>query len=135
MSEFILDSRLENDCFILHDSEQFFVLLMNNCLVPWFILVPKTSKTEWFELDEPMQKVINTQINQLSEFIKTEYSVDKLNIAAIGNIVSQMHIHVIGRYKTDAYWPGVVWGAEQKETYNEENVKEIKIKLKSILEL
>lgn len=135
MSEFKLDHRLENDCYRIAESEQFIVLLMNNRLVPWFILVPKTSETELYELDRTMQMAIMERTNQLSQFIKKEYEVDKLNIGAIGNIVKQMHIHVIGRYKSDAYWPGVVWGASQKEAYDEENVAQIKMKLKSILEL
>ena len=135
MMSFKLDPRLQNDCFIMNDSEQFFILLMNNSLVPWFILVPKTDKTELYELDKDTQAAIQDKINLLSEFIKQEYQVDKLNIAAIGNIVQQMHVHIIGRYKSDAYWPGVVWGGSEKETYDKKNVVQIKMKLKSILEL
>lgn len=135
MTEFILDQRLKNDCFVLYESEQFLVLLMNNCLVPWFILVPKTTKTELYELDEVTQTAIQAKINQISCFIKTEYKVDKLNVAAIGNVVSQMHIHIIGRYKTDAYWPDVVWGASEKEEYRMENVEQIRLQLQTILEL
>ena len=135
MISFELDPRLQNDCFILNESERFFILLMNNSLVPWFILVPKTDKTELYELDKDTQAAIQDKINLLSEFIKQEYQVDKLNIAAIGNIVQQMHVHIIGRYKSDIYWPGVVWGGSEKETYDKKNVEQIKMKLKSILEL
>ncbi len=135
MTPFKLDERLNNDSFILSESEQFYLLLMNNALVPWFILVPKTDKTELYELDHLQQRQVMSLINRLSDFIRQEYPIDKLNIASIGNIVNQLHIHIIGRYKTDAYWPGVVWGAEQKKQYKQKNVNNLKMKLKSILEI
>ncbi len=135
MSEFKLDQRLKNDCFILDESENFILLLLNNTLVPWFILVPKTDKTELYELDESLQQQIICLINQISIFIKQEYPVDKLNIATIGNIVEQLHIHVIGRFKNDPYWPGVVWGREPKEPYAQKSVNIIQKQLKAILEI
>jgi len=135
MKEFKLDARLENDCFLLSESEQFCVLLMNNSLVPWFILVPKTDKTELYELEDDMRVQTFDVINQLSTFVKNEFTPDKLNVAAIGNIVSQMHIHIIGRYKTDIYWPGVVWGAKQKEVYLDDEVNIIKKSLNKVLVL
>ncbi len=135
MTPFKLDERLKNDCYILSESAQFYLLLLNNALVPWFILVPKTDKTELYELDVLMQQQIMSLINHLSDFIRQEYPIDKLNIATIGNIVSQLHIHIIGRYKTDPFWPGVVWGAEPKEKYAQKTVNKLKMKLKSILEI
>ncbi|NOQ78942.1 MAG: HIT domain-containing protein [Gammaproteobacteria bacterium] len=135
MTNFKLDSRLANDCFILAESEQFVFLLMNNSLVPWFILVPKTDKTELHELDTITQTLVFNAINKISDFISNEFKPDKLNVAAIGNIVKQMHIHIIARYKTDAYWPGVVWGASEKQAYESVEVDKIKEKLNNILEL
>ena len=135
MTEFKLDQRLQNDCFILSESEQFVVLLMNNSLVPWFILVPKTDKTELYQLDQAIQFKILDMTNQLSKYISEEFKPDKLNVAAIGNIVNQMHIHIIGRYKSDAYWPGVVWGGSEKIAYQPSEAERIKIQLKSILEM
>ena len=135
MTEFKLDQRLRNDCFILSESEQCVVLLMNNSLVPWFILVPKTDKTELYQLDQAMQSKILDMTNQLSKFISEEFKPDKLNVATIGNIVNQMHIHIIGRYKSDAYWPGVVWGGSEKTVYQASEAEKIKIQLKSILEI
>ncbi len=135
MSEFKLDQRLKNDCFILDESENFILLLLNNALVPWFILVPKTDKTELYELDESLQQQIMSLINQISTYIKQEYLVDKLNIATIGNIVEQLHIHIIGRFKTDPYWPGVIWGREPKQPYAQKNVNIIQKQLKPILEI
>jgi diadenosine tetraphosphate (Ap4A) HIT family hydrolase len=133
MTQFKLDQRLQDDCFILSESEQFLVLLMNNSLLPWFILVPKTKQTELYHLDKEMQTHVFGLINQLSDFIDNEFKPDKLNIATIGNIVSQMHIHIIGRFKSDVYWPGVVWGGKQKKNYDEQEVKKIKYHLNSVL--
>jgi len=135
MSEFVLDERLQNDCFILAESGQFFVLLMNNSLVPWFILVPKTDKCELYQLGASMQTKVNDMINQLSKFVSNEFKTDKLNVAAIGNIVNQLHIHIVGRYKSDVFWPGVVWGANEKKVYTQTEVNKIKLGLNSILEI
>ena len=135
MSEFKLDQQLKKDCFILDESENFILLLLNNALVPWFIVVPKTDKIELYELDEVLQQQIISLINQISTFIKQEYTVDKLNIATIGNMVEQLHIHIIGRFKTDPYWPGVVWGREAKKSYAQKNVNIIQKQLKAILEI
>lgn len=135
MKKFKLDPRLKNDCFILSESEQFLVLLMNNSLVPWFILVPKTDKTELYELDQAMHTQVFNTIRQISEFITDEFKPDKLNVAAIGNIVSQMHIHIVGRYKSDVYWPGVVWGATEKQVYSVADANRMRIVLNSVLEL
>ncbi len=135
MNHFKLDSRLENDCFILSESEQFVLLLMNNSLVPWFILVPKTDKTELYELDTTTQTQIFSAINKISDVINSEFKPDKLNVAAIGNIVIQMHIHIIARYKTDAYWPGVVWGMSEKKAYESFEVKKLTLVFTNILEL
>ncbi|MCW8931949.1 MAG: HIT family protein [Gammaproteobacteria bacterium] len=134
MKNFKLDTRLQNDCFILSESDSFFVLLMNNSLVPWFILVPKTDKTELCDLDETMHAQVFSMTQQISRFVLDEFKPDKLNVAAIGNIVEQMHIHIVGRYKSDVYWPAVVWGATEKEGYNELDVKKIKNLLNKVLE-
>ncbi len=139
MSEFKLDPRLANDCYIINESEGFYLLLLNNARVPWFILVPKTDKTELYELDKQLQQQIMSLINRISAFIKQEYQVDKLNIATLGNMVKQLHIHIIGRFQSDPYWPGVVWGREQKQQstqkHTPKNINNIKMKLKSILEI
>lgn len=135
MKNFKLDSRLKNDCFIISESEHFVFLLMNNSLVPWFILVPKTDKTELYELDTATQAQVFSAMNKISDFISNEFRPDKLNVAAIGNIVNQMHIHIIARYKTDTYWPGVVWGASEKKAYESVEVEKIREKLNNILAL
>jgi diadenosine tetraphosphate (Ap4A) HIT family hydrolase len=125
MDDFKLDTRLQEDCYILSDTGDFIILLMNNSLVPWFILVPKIDKTELYQLDVEMQHKCFDQVNNISKFISNEYKPDKLNVAAIGNIVKQLHIHVVGRFEYDHYWPGVVWGNDQKKIYTQEQVDHV----------
>lgn len=134
MDNFKLDKRLENDCFILGELTCSLLLLMNNSLVPWFILVPRVTKHELYELEKDTQIKILEEINLVSKFVKKEFSVEKLNVAAIGNIVKQLHIHIIGRESSDFCWPNVVWGAEGKKSYSETAVSKIETSLKTYLD-
>ena len=102
------------------------VILMNNKVAPWFVLVPKVvGVSELYELDAETQGKLLNEINNLSKFIKDHFSVDKLNVAAIGNIVKQLHIHVVARTENDYCWPGVVWGTDFSESYRDEEVNEL----------
>jgi diadenosine tetraphosphate (Ap4A) HIT family hydrolase len=118
MKSFQLDSQLQKDCIVLGELEHSLLLLMNNALLPWFILVPKTDKTELYELASDVQAGVWAEVNAVSKFVKNEFAVDKLNVAAIGNVVKQLHIHVIGRKHDDFCWPGVVWGRAEKAPYD-----------------
>ena len=118
---FELDPRLANDTFEVCDYLDCKILVMNNATVPWFIIVPFTTKTEWYELDDSVQYNINKIINKLSKFIKVQYSSDKLNVATIGNVVKQMHIHVVGRFEDDPAWPAPVWGNLEAKEYSLES--------------
>jgi diadenosine tetraphosphate (Ap4A) HIT family hydrolase len=112
-----LDERLRNDCFELLQLGFCRVLLMNNASLPWFILVPDTEKIEICELSADQQAALWDEVNRIAAFVRSNYRIDKLNIAAIGNVVSQLHIHVVGRRQDDYCWPGVVWGAEGASRY------------------
>jgi len=118
MTDFRLDPRLDSDCIILGETWLSLLLMMDNSLVPWFILVPRRNETELFELDKGDQLALLEEINLLSGFLKNSCKAEKLNVAAIGNIVRQLHVHVIGRNSTDFRWPNVVWGAEEKTPYS-----------------
>lgn len=131
MKNFQLDPQLQKDCIVLGELERSLLLLMNNALLPWFILVPKTDKTELYELADDVQAGVWAEINAVSKFVKDEFCIDKLNVAAIGNVVQQLHIHVIGRQHEDYCWPGVVWGRSEKTPYTKEAIKHIIAKLKN----
>lgn len=125
MNNFELDPRLASDCLVLGMLNTSLLLLMNNSLVPWFILVPETTGTELTDLPPAEQAELLEQVNQVSGFIKDNFDISKLNIAAIGNIVSQLHVHVVGRDPSDYCWPNVVWGSKQREPYTDWRVEEI----------
>ena len=129
MKNFQLDAQLQQDCIVLGELQHSLLLLMNNALVPWFILVPKTDKTELYELEDDVRAGVWEEINAISKFVNDEFCVDKLNVAAIGNVVQQLHIHVIGRQHEDYCWPGVVWGRPEKTPYKKEAVDHIMAKL------
>ena len=122
-----LDQRLQKDCYFLGALNGHGLLLSRNAYFPWFILVPDTKEIEFYKLDWELQISILDLINKLSNFIEKHFSVDKLNIATIGNVVPQMHIHIVGRSKKDPCWPGVVWGCDQFKYYDEgfvDNIRE-----------
>jgi len=126
MNSFTLDPRLANDCIVLGEMRLSLLLLLKNALAPWFILVPRRDQTEIFELDREDQVALLEEINLLSGFVKQRAGVEKLNVAAIGNVVKQLHVHVIGRNSGDFCWPNVVWGRPEKTPYTEEDIREIK---------
>ena len=125
MNNFELDARLARDCLVLGKLNISLLLLMNNKLVPWFILVPQASEIEITDLSQSDQSDLLEEINLLAGFIKENFAVSKLNIAAIGNIVSQLHVHIVGRDPADYCWPDVVWGASERKPYTAERVNEI----------
>ena len=131
---FQLDPRLANDCYQLAESEHSLWLLLNNRYFPWFIVVPKTQCTELYQLTKGQQDQLQNETNLISDFISTHFDCDKLNVASIGNIVKQMHIHIIARTESDPCWPGVVWGTSFKQAYERDAALEIQSKLKQFCE-
>lgn len=123
---FKLDKRLKNDTHLLLDRECCLILLHKNATIPWIIIVPKTEVIEVFDLPEDMQGSLNMMTKRISAYFKEQYNSEKMNIAAIGNIVSQLHIHVISRKEGDACWPDVVWGNEYVFTkYSQDHIDSI----------
>lgn len=121
-----LHPQLQADTYTLGQIDSSTLLLHKNALIPWFILVPDTNENEIFKLDTPHQTQVNNAINQLANFIESHFKTDKLNIATIGNIVPQLHIHIIGRFTHDFCWPSPVWGQTESAEYNEEDLQNIK---------
>lgn len=130
---FEIDPRLRRDCHILGRTGDSFVLLMDNALFPWIILVPVTEHSEFHELGQEQQLQLLQQINRVSNFILKEFDVTKINTACIGNIVRQLHIHLIGRHELDACWPGVVWGTEHRRARDMKQVKDIQRQMQRAL--
>ena len=110
-ASFKLHPQLQQDCISLGHFELCQLLMMNDSQYPWFILVPKIADIkEIYQLSKKNRQLLAEESNYLAENLAQLYTPDKLNIAAIGNLVPQLHIHHIARYQTDIAWPAPVWG-------------------------
>lgn len=108
---FELHTQLVKDCVEVGDLPLCRVLLMNDAQYPWLILVPRRAEiTELFELPHIDQQQLLDEISHVSSTLAGHYRADKMNIAALGNVVAQLHVHIIARFKNDAAWPRPVWG-------------------------
>ncbi|QDV52826.1 HIT domain-containing protein [Gimesia fumaroli] len=121
-----LDDRLQADCQQISELSESTLLLMNNALVDWFILVPRCEEIELTNLSFEQQTAIFKEVNLVARFIQQTLAPDKLNIATLGNVVSQLHIHVIGRKQSDPYWPAPVWGQAESRAYTNSDITKIK---------
>lgn len=109
---FAVHPQLERDTFFVVDLELCRVLFMNNCLFPWTVLVPRVEQMrEITDLPGALRHLLIDEISHVSRAMQTLFAPDKLNIAALGNQVPQLHVHVIARMVSDAAWPNPVWGA------------------------
>ena len=126
-----LHERLKKDCHLLGNFELCWLLLLDDTNYPWFILVPMREQvTEIHQLTENDQQQLLKESMNFSRCLEDVFQPDKLNIAALGNVVPQLHIHHIARYKNDACWPAPVWGAVKAIPYDEDRLAEITAKLK-----
>ncbi|GAB3513657.1 HIT family protein [Pseudoxanthomonas daejeonensis] len=109
---FELDPRLAADSAFVADGPLSQVRLIDDTRFPWLVLVPRVAgATEWIDLDGSQQRLLLAELNQVSQLLRGEPGVEKLNIGALGNIVRQLHVHVVGRHAGDPAWPGPVWGS------------------------
>lgn len=94
------------------------VRLMDDANYPWLVLVPRVDgAVEWFDLDEAARHRLLDEVAHASNALRALHSPDKLNIAALGNVVAQLHVHVVARRRDDAAWPRPVWGAATPRAY------------------
>ncbi len=125
-----LHPQLKKDCIQLGEFTLCSLLLLNDANYPWFILLPnRAGITEIHHLSEIDQQQLMTESMFFSQCLEQVFQADKLNIAALGNVVPQLHIHHIARFTTDACWPAPVWGAVSPIAYNEAQLKNIKKQL------
>jgi diadenosine tetraphosphate (Ap4A) HIT family hydrolase len=108
---FTLDARLERDTIAVAESPLSLLRLFNDERYFWVVLVPKVANvSEWFELAEPLQKTLMDEALACGKVIGAQPGNHKVNMGALGNIVRQLHVHVLGRHEGDPAWPGPVWG-------------------------
>jgi len=108
---FQLHAKLNQDCINLGRFDLCQLLMMNDNQYPWFILVPQIDNIkEIYQLTNTDRLTLCEESNYLAENLATLYNADKMNIAAIGNLVPQLHIHHVVRYQNDIAWPAPIWG-------------------------
>nr|WP_189672458.1 HIT domain-containing protein [Pseudomonas sp. SWRI154] len=110
------------------------LLLSNDSNYPWFILVPRRENiSELFQLDDADQLQLWKETTALAETLKDSFDADKLNVATLGNVVSQLHMHVIVRKREDAAWPAPVWGKHPAKPYETGQIAAIRERLRAVL--
>ncbi|WP_437191691.1 HIT domain-containing protein [Planctomicrobium sp. SH527] len=128
-----LHPQLLKDCILLGRLPQTEVLLHRNATVPWLILVPDTDAGDLLDLPVAFRDAVVGEAAIASETVKQVFGLQKVNFAAIGNVVPQLHLHVVGRHPQDACWPKPVWGnlTEQIE-YAPEQIKTVQSRLQQL---
>lgn len=122
---FTLHPQLQADTIRLAESAGSLLLLANDARYPWCILVPTDADvTEIYQLSHQQQTQLLAESSLLSEVMQTVFSADKMNVAALGNQVPQLHLHHIARFKTDPAWPKPIWGHSTAKPYSTSQLEE-----------
>ena len=123
--DFVLHERLAADCITLADWPLCRVLLMNDQSYPWLILVPRRpGLKEFHDVSSAERPQLTEEICRASRALQSGFSPDKINVGALGNLVPQLHIHVIARFRADPAWPGPVWGKQPAVPYESGDLQE-----------
>lgn len=128
---FKLDSRIATTCFELGEWPLSQVVLKNNANYPWLILIPRIENIQEIDqLPQASRYQLMDEISQLSSIVRAYFKPDKINIGSLGNMVSQLHVHVIGRFTTDNQWPYGVW--QQSEVEKPYEVEALQVLIKQL---
>lgn len=139
MAEFTLHPQLAQDSLPVLDLPLSRLIMMNDSAYPWFVLVPRRAEiTEIFQLDWEDQVQLLNESSMVSELLMQVFQGDKMNVAALGNMVPQLHLHHIVRFKNDPAWPGPVWGVKAMKAFEVQTandlIADIKSKLNAIIQ-
>ena len=135
METFVRHRRLLEATALALDLPMCSVLLMNDATLPWLILVPRRAGVrEIYELERPDRIILMEEMTLASRVACALYRPDKLNIGALGNVVDQLHIHVVCRYRSDRAWPGPVWGADGSRAYADGGLAAEAVRVKKAFE-
>ena len=132
----ILHQQLKKDCIVLGQLDLCAVLLMPDANYPWLILVPQRENiSEIYQLSEQDQQQLIQESSQVSRVMVELFKPDKINVAALGNMVPQLHVHHVARFRTDAAWPAPVWGAVPTKSYDIIVLKKITMEVQQALNI
>jgi diadenosine tetraphosphate (Ap4A) HIT family hydrolase len=133
---FQLDERLQNDTVELGSIGINKILLANDSQYPWIILVPQIENvSELYHLNAEQQQETLQTISFIGQKMEEHFKADKMNIANIGNIVKQLHIHIVARFEKDLAWPAPIWGKAPMKRYEKSELEELCSTLQSVLNL
>jgi len=131
---FQLDERLAADTVSVMQSGVIDIRMMRDARYYWLVLVPQIENAvEWFDLPDVAARALFTTAQETAQRLQALTRADKMNIAALGNMVKQLHVHVIARHETDEAWPGPVWGVGEAVDFDEAELKDRLIALRAIL--
>ena len=134
MTDFTLHPQLAKDTVFVKKLVLCRVLLMKDSSYPWVVLVPERGDIrEIHQLSEDDQQLLMREITFTAERLETLFQADKMNVAALGNMVPQLHVHVIARFECDAAWPGPVWGVVPAKPYERRKLETMVARMKEAL--
>lgn len=117
---FEIDQRILDESHLVAELKFSTCLMVRDQDLPWFMLIPRVeSVTEFYQLTPGQQIMLNQEMSQLSKLLQEEFKVDKINMGMIGNMVPQLHVHIIGRFKDDRLFPKPVWGFREETPFED----------------
>ena len=135
-SAFTLHAQLAGDTLAVGELGLCSVRLMNDATYPWLILVPRVADArELIDLSDAQQGLLMRELSQCARVLQQQFQPDKLNVAALGNMVPQLHVHLIARFIGDAAWPAPVWGKAPAQPYSEATAEALQGELRRALAL
>jgi diadenosine tetraphosphate (Ap4A) HIT family hydrolase len=136
MDDFSLDPHLDRDTLFIGDLDLCRVQLMDDSRWPWLVLVPRRAdKREIYDLDHSDQVLLMREVAQVGAVFMKLTGGEKLNVAALGNVVPQLHIHLVARKSTDFAWPKPVWGLFPRQQYEPAAIRDLVPRIASSLGL
>jgi diadenosine tetraphosphate (Ap4A) HIT family hydrolase len=132
---FDADPRLAQDSQLLAQGPLSQLRLMDDLRFPWLVLVPRLpGASEWLDLELPQQRLLLDELNAAAALLRAWQPCDKLNVGALGNIVRQLHVHLVARSRGDAAWPGPVWGAGSMQRAGQAQAQDRLARLRGLLD-
>lgn len=132
---FELDKRLAKDTVFIGNFQLSRVLLSKDSRYPWCILVPQVNDiTESYQLSEQQQIQLCQESAWVASQLMATFKGDSMNVAALGNVVSQLHVHHVVRFDNDACWPGPIWGQGESTPYTQSDLESLALKITSLFE-